>query len=290
MEEKTAPGETDGRSRGVISIPDVTRSASLVMSSPPAVLRVATYNVHGCVGTDKVRSECRIAQVVESLNADIVGLQELDLNRVRSNRVNQAALIASELGWSSYFYPAFKRDDQEYGDAVISRFALTVQRAGELPAKAPWYCRESRGAIWATVATPLGSCHVINTHLGLGRIERLIQAKLLAGSDWLGMIPDEALIVMGDFNCRASSPPVRLLKSALRPESARVISPAAFPSGRPLLALDHILVNKHLRVTGIRAVSTPLTRCASDHLPVVADLMADPQARDASFFGLREIR
>ena len=37
-------------------------------------LRVATYNVHGCVGMDRQRSEARIAEVIAQLSADIVGL------------------------------------------------------------------------------------------------------------------------------------------------------------------------------------------------------------------------
>src|SRR6266850_2101455 len=55
-------------------------------------LRVATYNVHGCVGMDGQRSEGRIAEVIASMSADIVGLQELDLGRARSAHADQAAL------------------------------------------------------------------------------------------------------------------------------------------------------------------------------------------------------
>jgi len=47
-------------------------------------LRVATYNVHGCVGMDRQRSEARIAEVIAQLSVDIVALQELDLSRRRS--------------------------------------------------------------------------------------------------------------------------------------------------------------------------------------------------------------
>jgi endonuclease/exonuclease/phosphatase family metal-dependent hydrolase len=242
------------------------------MSTPPAALRVATYNVHGCVGTDRVRSEKRIAEVIASLEVDIAGLQELDLNRARSGRADQAGVIAGELGWHRLFHPAFKNQDQVYGDAVISRFPLTLRRAAELPAKAPWFCRESRGAIWVTVETQQGPCHVINTHLGLGRRERVAQAQQLAGHEWVGSVPDEPLIVMGDFNCRAASSPVVLLSGAVRPGARPPKPPAAFPSGRPLLGLDHILVSKHFRLPGLRAVSTPLTCAASDHLPVVAEL------------------
>ena len=49
-------------------------------------LRVATYNVHGCVGMDRQRSEARIAEVIAQLSVDIVGLQEVDLSRTAFRR------------------------------------------------------------------------------------------------------------------------------------------------------------------------------------------------------------
>ena len=47
-----------------------------VMTSPPPNLRVATYNVHACVGTDGRHDPDRVASVVAELEADIVALQE----------------------------------------------------------------------------------------------------------------------------------------------------------------------------------------------------------------------
>src|SRR3712207_9538711 len=89
-------------------------------------LRVATYNVHGCVGIDGQRSESRIAEVIASMPADIVGLQELDLNRARSAGVNQSALIAQQLGWHYLFEPAMLHGQNEhYGNAIISRYPIT---------------------------------------------------------------------------------------------------------------------------------------------------------------------
>ena len=75
-------------------------------------LRVATYNVHGCVGMDRQRSEARIAEVIAQLSVDIVGLQELDLSRRRSAGVDQTGMIAEQLGWHSHFYPAMRRGDE----------------------------------------------------------------------------------------------------------------------------------------------------------------------------------
>ena len=39
-------------------------------------LRVATYNVHACVGTDGRHDPDRVASVITELDADIVALQE----------------------------------------------------------------------------------------------------------------------------------------------------------------------------------------------------------------------
>ena len=110
-------------------------------------LRVATYNVHGCVGMDRQRSEARIAEVIAQLSVDIVALQELDLSRTRSAGVDQTGMIAEQLGWHSYFHPAMRRGEEHYGNAILSRYPLTFRRTAELPGTAPFFCRENRAAI-----------------------------------------------------------------------------------------------------------------------------------------------
>ena len=46
------------------------------MATPPKALRVATYNVHSCVGSDGKHDPARIAAVINELDADVVALQE----------------------------------------------------------------------------------------------------------------------------------------------------------------------------------------------------------------------
>jgi endonuclease/exonuclease/phosphatase family metal-dependent hydrolase len=240
-------------------------------------LRVASYNVHGCVGTDGRRSEARIAEVIASLDVDIVGLQELDLNRRRSAGVDQSALIAEKLGWKYHFHPAMRREEEQYGDAILSRYPTNLRHAAALPCAAPFYCREPRGAIWVEAATPLGKVHVFNTHLGLGRRERLIQARLLAGPGWLAEVPaGEAVVALGDLNSRPGSSPHRHLMAVLgnRHAPSPATCPASFPSWWPVLALDYVLVNDALRIEEAIAVRNAVAVRASDHLPVRATLMA----------------
>ena len=239
-------------------------------------LRVATYNVHGCVGIDGQRSEARIAEVIASMSADIVGLQELDLGRPRSAHVDQAALIAARLGWKYHFHPAMRSGEEQYGNAIVSRFPIELQRAAEMPGTPPWYCREQRIAIWMQAQTDLGPVHIINSHFGLGRSERTLQAQLLIGPDWLGSVPAEKpAILLGDFNSVRISRAYRLIATHLR-DVRTLVRPArafrTFPTRYPAVAVDHIFVNAALSPTQLNVHRTPLARLASDHFPLVCEL------------------
>ena len=239
-------------------------------------LRVATYNVHGCVGIDGQRSESRIAEVIASMPADIVGLQELDLGRPRSAHADQAALIATQLGWKYHFHPAMRSGEEQYGNAIVSRFPIELKRATEMPGMPPWYCREQRIAIWMQAQTDLGPVHIINSHFGLGRSERRLQAKLLVGPTWLGSVPpDEPAILLGDFNSVRTSRAYQLIGTHLRDVRALVRPQEAFrtfPTRFPSLAVDHIFVNAALYPTQLSVHRTPLARLASDHFPLVCEL------------------
>lgn len=238
-------------------------------------LRVATYNVHGCVGMDRRRSETRIAEVIANLSVDVVALQELDLGRARSAGVDQARLIAEQLGWQSLFEPAMRNGDEQYGNAIISRYPLTLTRTLELPGEGSWYCREKRVALWAGAETALGRVHIINTHLGLGRAERFLQAKVLAESVAAGP-GGEPLVLLGDFNSLPGSRSIRVIRNHLR--SARALLPAAgpcrtFPTRLPSVAVDHVFLNEGLDLTSLSVPRSTQAYLASDHYPLLAEIV-----------------
>lgn len=238
-------------------------------------LRVATYNVHGCVGIDGRRSETRIAEVIASLNADIVGLQELDLGRARSARVDQARVIAEQLSWHSLFEPAMRHGDEHYGNAVISRFPLRLHRVCQLEGRGTWYCRETRVALWVEAKTDHGLVHVVNTHLALGRVESFRQAAQLASAEWLGgALTEMPLVLLGDFNSLPGWRAHRALAKQLLDLRAHLRSGAhrTFPTRLPLLAVDHIFVNARLQPVTLRTHRNATARLASDHYPLVAEL------------------
>ncbi len=247
------------------------------MSDRSEMLRVATYNVHGCVGRDGQRSEERSAEVIRELEVDIVGLQELDRGRRRSGGIDQAEAIASRLGWHWHFQAATENGDEHYGHAILSRFPLQVRRTLSLPGRPPFYCRESRAAAGVDVATNFGTVQVVNTHLGLGRRERLEQAELLVSTHWgEGAETGRPLILLGDLNCLPGSKPHRLLGQHLR-DVRTLVHPSqslrTFPTAFPLLAVDHIFVNTALQPVSLRVHRSARARVASDHFPLVAEML-----------------
>ena len=249
-------------------------------ASSETKLRVATYNVHGCIGMDRQRSETRIADVINEMLVDVVALQELDLGRRRSAGVDQTRIIAEQLGWHGHFHSAMRRDDEHYGNAILSRYELAFPGGIELPGTPPFFCRENRAAIEVEIETNLGNVHIINTHLGLGWRERIVQAQLFTSAEWRAAIADDIpLILLGDFNSLRGSRPYRTINRNLR--DVRTLIQATkpirtFPTKFPMLGVDHIFVNGALQPLSVTVHRSPLARIASDHFPLVAEFVLSP--------------
>lgn len=237
--------------------------------------RILTYNVHRCLGTDRRLDVARIAEVIAAQAPDIVALQEVDVGRARTRGVDQASEIARRLGMISRFHPALKVEEELYGDAILTALPERLIKAGPLPGHPRLPNLEPRGALWVAITVGRAELQVLNTHLGLMPREQQIQANALKGPQWLG---DPArrgpLIVLGDFNVGRRSAPARTLLRGLH--DARAVGKSAratatFPSAMPMRRIDHVFVSGEVKVSAVRAPNDPLTRRASDHLPLVVD-------------------
>src|SRR3954468_8937101 len=152
-------------------------------AEPTVPLRIMTYNVHRCLGVDRALSPERIAQVIASCHPDIVALQELDVGRLRSGKVDQAETIARDLGMDVHFFPALRVMEELYGDAILSRWPARLVKAGSLPGHPRLRGMEPRRGLWSKVT--IGDCElqIINTHLGLLGAERAAQVETLLGDE-----------------------------------------------------------------------------------------------------------
>ena len=81
-------------------------------------IKVLTYNIHACVGMDGELNLERVARVITQTGADVVCLQELDVNRPRSNFSDQAAEIAKYLEMDFHFHPAWDLKGERFGNAI----------------------------------------------------------------------------------------------------------------------------------------------------------------------------
>ena len=240
--------------------------------------RILTYNVHRCVGKDRKLDVARIADVIAAHDPDIVALQELDVGRARTNNVDQAHDLAQRLEMVSHFHPAFAVEEELYGDAILTSLPERVVQAAPLPGYDRWsHVVEPRGALWLAVDVGAGvEVQIINTHLGLIPHEQQIQADALAGGSWTEhpLFAGPA-ILLGDFNATAASVVYKRLTKRLR--DARQLAPkprqptTTYPASLPVLRIDHIFVSDQIQVDGLFAPYEPVTRMASDHLPLVCD-------------------
>jgi len=116
--------------------------------------------------------------------------------------------------------------------------------------------------------------HVYNVHLGTSILERRHQSRRVAK-----IVVDDgvkgAKIVLGDFNEWLRGIATRALSASLKSLdlSHYVGRKATFPGLLPVLHLDHIYFDGAIEFTSVSVVRNRFSTMASDHLPVVADIL-----------------
>jgi endonuclease/exonuclease/phosphatase family metal-dependent hydrolase len=138
-------------------------NAGLPPTARPLV--VATYNVHGWVGTDGRRDPERAGETLAELGADVIALQEV---RCGQGMPDVLERIAELLKMESLRGLVHERRDEAHGNALLSRFAITAAARLELTVGG----REPRGAIDVALDTGGEPLRVVATHLGIGPRER----------------------------------------------------------------------------------------------------------------------
>lgn len=239
-------------------------------------LRIMTYNVHSCIGMDGKLSPDRIARVIAHYDPDIVALQELDVGRQRTGDVDQAHRIANNLEMDFHFHPALELEEELYGDAILSRFPMSLKRAAPLPGLPHRPDLEKRGALWVSIDIEGREIQLINTHLGLRKKERILQTEALLGRQWLAH-PDcrGPTILCGDFNALPNSNVCKRICQTLKDAQATLHNhrPQRTWFGRyPVGRIDHVFVSDEFRMLACQVPRNAMTCLASDHLPLIVEL------------------
>lgn len=226
-------------------------------------VRVASYNIHRAVGNDRRRNLARISAVIGELQADVIGLQEVDWRHYDENRASQFEYLVDLPGYRAIAGANLRDHRGHYGNLLLTRLPVLASRRIDLSEPN----REPRGAIDVDLDVCDGRLRVLVTHLGLGPRERGRQVMRL--QEAVGERPGQPTLLIGDFNeWIPSSPTLRPLLT----HCVATTSLATFPAFRPILPLDRIFACAFPFVPRIVVHRSPLARLASDHLPLTTEI------------------
>jgi endonuclease/exonuclease/phosphatase family metal-dependent hydrolase len=267
-------------------------------------MRVATWNLlHGIPLLDPLNVP-NLADVASTVSADLIGLQEVDRQQLRSNYEHQTKTVADAIGLPYWVYaPAVigtpgetwedatdsqihshqhsesESDQPHYGIGLASRYPLTnieVLRFKPAPLSLPLLVPsdprprlmkvsdEPRLAIIADVETPLGLFTVANTHLSFVPGYNVKQLRKL--TKHLSVRTNPVLII-GDFNL-----PGKLANLVSRWDSLATLP--TYPTFKPRIQFDHIisrgLSDEAIKQARDSAEVMPLA--ISDHCALVVEI------------------
>jgi endonuclease/exonuclease/phosphatase family metal-dependent hydrolase len=230
----------------------------------PGCLRIASYNVHGCIGCGNVRDVERIAAVIQELGCDTVGLQEVFGLDLLKEKLNMQVIEGAPHKWH----------DRHVGNALLTTRKVLAVRHHDWS----WAGHEPRAALDADLEVDGETVRVIVTHLGLRPYERRFQVrKILELIKQTSM--QERIVVLGDINeWLPLGRPLRWLHELLGHSPAE----RSFPARWPLFALDRVWVRPRHALLAFGAHRSPLAALASDHLPVKAIIAVHEAARSAT--------
>ena len=230
-------------------------------------LRIATYNIHRGRGLDRRVDISRIAEVIGSLEVDLVAMQEVV--GPGHDGMGQAEEIAAQLGMTPVMAATRLLRGRPFGNAIVGRFPVRRHERYDIS----WRDREARGCQRVDLDVGPGLLHAYNVHLGTSLLERRFQATHLArilDSPTVG----EPRIMLGDFNEWVRGPATRVLTERLDSLDLRahLKRRRTYPGILPMLHLDHIYYRGTVEVVGVELKRTRAALIASDHLPLVAEL------------------
>jgi endonuclease/exonuclease/phosphatase family metal-dependent hydrolase len=255
-------------------------------------VRLATFNLmHGRSIHDGLVDPDRLRAAATALDADVVGLQEVDRSQPRSGHADLTSLVAEALGAThSFFVPAVVGTPGEtfrtatdadaagphplYGTALVSRWPVVEWRVVRLPGapvRSPimvpgrilFLRDEPRVLVAAVVESPIGLMTIASTHLSFvpGWNVRQLRSVIRA----LRTMPAPR-VLLADLNI-----PGRLASafSGWR----RLAQRPTYPSPTPRLQFDHILLDPRggATVPPVVGVATPVVP-VSDHRPLIVEL------------------
>lgn len=256
-------------------------------NSKPPIVKIMSFNIAHGSGMDGNLNLERTASVIEDSCASIVGLQEVDrFFGERSLFLDQVEWLGKRLGMYTAYganieFAADNGDmpNHQYGNAILSKYPITYSKNHHMTPVQQWYGNdEQRGVLEAVIEIEDMAISVYNAHLSLKDEELKLSVKEILALTKKSKFP---CIVLGDFNAPPFYAPIREMSrhftdAFLKMKQGDAYTyPAPYSYNttgvdlKPVTRIDYIFFGPELDVAQTATISTD----ASDHLPIVADLV-----------------
>ena len=238
-----------------------------------APLRVLVYNIHAGKDAAGRPNLDRVAELVRTVEADVVLLQEVDRGTERSGRVDQLAELERATGLHGAFGKTLDYQGGDYGIAILSRWPIVadtlVRLRVEPPQERAGGSYEPRGALHAVIRSPGGLIHVVNTHMDPSPDDayRIQEARTVRRIAETARADDARILVGGDFNSEPGSRVERLLAQGFLEDAWEECGEGeglTYPADEPVKRIDYLLVTTAYTCVGAEVLATS----TSDHRPV----------------------
>lgn len=235
-------------------------------------IRIMSYNV-GAFNKFMESSTANIATIaamIKEVEADVVGLNELDSVNLR-HKVNQVAALAQELGgWNWYFGKAMNYREGSYGNGVVAPKGTKIidRYFVTLPPTSKENSEQRSIAVIETDKYVIGAAHMEGSAMNqVGVVNEWVEKNY---KDY-----HKPVFFVGDMNAVVGSEHITALETKFR-----IISKAqnSVPVNAPTRCIDYVFHYKRsapVEVTGggtMTKFRTGDPKVTSDHLPVYADV------------------
>lgn len=228
-----------------------------MIGMPGSQLRIASYNIRKARGLDQKRKPERTLEVINSLEADVVVLQEADKRLGVRKPALPRAMIEAETDFELLDASKNGVSLGWHGNAVLVRNTIAARAVDQIDLPGT----EPRGALKVRLSNGLS---IVATHLGLRRKDRRAQLSVLR----MMTESDGPTVIAGDFNEWSNA-------RGLEPLADRfeTFAPGrSFHSRRPMAALDRFALSAGVELRDGGVEEGVLARIASDHLPIWSDV------------------
>jgi endonuclease/exonuclease/phosphatase family metal-dependent hydrolase len=237
---------------------------------------IVSFNIRAGTDLERQPSLERVAALLDTLDADVVLLQEVDRGTRRSGGVDQLARLRDLTGMAGVFGRAIDFDGGEYGIGLLSRWPVLENDVIPLTAGLvrglvdEGY--EPRVMLHVVLDAPRGPLHVMNTHLSHEAVGTYRRQELigLLGAVHRRVGGTGTVVVGGDFNATPESDEVAAVTLVLRDawDLCGTGDGRTYPADEPARRIDYLF----LRDAGCTTARVPATTI-SDHRPLVVEIV-----------------